>query len=162
MRTARIARMAAVAAVVATLAGCSSEEPAGPAALTAEQTTAEYRAEAADLKLAPGWSWPEEPIEAKAADGLGIVYEPGFGKQAADSHWFCSWADRVLDGSVPPAQREQAKKELPKIRDLNYYTDALAPESRPFFDNILESTELGDLGPLRTEFELNCPKDSAS
>lgn len=162
MSLARNLVVAACLAGVAALTSCGGDEPPGPPALSAADAEAEYRTEAATLTLAPGWSWPEEPVQATASDGLAMVYEPGYGKQAADYHWFCSWSDRTLDGTLPKAQRDKAAKQLPGIRRLYYYTDALPVESRPFIDEVLRSVALGDLARLQNDFRLNCPTRAGS
>jgi hypothetical protein len=147
---------AGIAIASVTTASCSSEEPKGPPTLTAEEATQEYRAEARSLKLAPGAEWPVNPIQSIAEDGVPMIYEPGFGKQAADSHWFCSWSAKALETDATDAQRADAVAELEKIRTTYFYTRALAPESRPVLDKVLASTQLGDFGPLRRDHGLNC------
>lgn len=136
---------------------CSSAEPEGPPTLTALEATSEYLAEAKALTLAPRATWPKTPIAATAEDGVAMVYEPGFGRQAADSYWFCSWSGRALEVGVSDRDRKAAIAQLDKIRDTYFYTTALAPESKPILDKVLASTRLGDLAPLRRDHELNCP-----
>jgi hypothetical protein len=150
-------RTLAFAAAMLCLAGCAeTKNPSLPPALTAAQTTAEYQAEAATLELAPGWSWPKEPIPAKAPDGDDNVYEPGFGKQAADYFWYCSWSARVLDPAVAGADREAALANVVRIKEKYYYITALTDDSKPYLDDVLRSTQLGDYAPLKNDFELNC------
>lgn len=137
--------------------GCGQKEPPGPAALTPQQATDEYRSEAATLALAPKWSWPEQPIEAVAPDGSGMVYQPGFGKQAADNYWYCSWASHALAARPDSKQRTAAITELGRMRSMYYYTTALDPESRPALDQVLKTAALGDMSALRRDVKLNCP-----
>jgi hypothetical protein len=129
-----------------------------PAALSPKQTTIEYRAEAASLRLAPGWTWRAAPVRSLAADGRGIMYEPGWGRQAADYYWYCSWTSRALDQRVGASDRRQALENVLSIRKKYYFTTALAPISRPAFDRVLSEAALGDLRGLRRDYEINCPK----
>ena len=150
-------RTLALAAIILSLAGCAAKNnPSLPPALTAAQTAAEYRTEAATLQLAPGWTWPAEPIAAKAPDGNDNVYEPGFGKQAADFYWYCSWSARILDPAVTETDRKVALDNVVKIKEKYYYLTALADDSKPLMDSVLNSTQLGDYAPLKNDFELNC------
>jgi hypothetical protein len=161
MRRRRLQALAAAAGLVCftgLVTGCSTAEPEGPPTLTAQQATSEYRAEAKALTLAPKVVWPSAPIAATAEDGVAMVYEPGFGRQAADSYWFCSWSGRALEVGVTDTDRKAAVAELDKIRTTYFYTRALAPESKPILDKVLASTRLGDLSPLRRDHELNCPQ----
>lgn len=130
----------------------------GLTALSPKETTREYRAEAASLRLAPGWTWPARPIRSVAFDGRGIMYEKGYGTQAADYYWYCSWAGRALDQAVGSSARREAVAEALRIRDKYYFETALAPVSRPAFDAVLDSAAAGDLRGLRRDYQLNCPK----
>jgi predicted small lipoprotein YifL len=149
-------RTLAVAVALLSLTACSAKEPPLPPALSAAQTVAEYQAEAATLQLAPGWSWPDKPIAEKAADGVDNVYEPGFGKQAADHYWYCSWTSRVLDPAVAAEERQTALANALKIKEKYYYLTALEKDSKPYLDEVLRSGQLGDYAPLKNDFELNC------
>lgn len=149
--------MAGLLLSIGVLSACSTAEPEGPPTLTAQQATSEYLAEAKALTLAPAAAWPKTPIAATAEDGVAMVYEPGFGRQAADSYWFCTWSGRALEVGVSDAERKAAITELDKIRGTYFYTTALAPESKPILDKVLASTRLGDLAPLRRDHEMNCP-----
>lgn len=149
---------AALTAAAVTAAGCAKKEPPLPAALTAAQTVAEYRAEAANLQLSAGWMWPGNPIPANAPDGDANVYEPGFGKQAADHYWFCSWTARTLDATLSPADHQAALAHVLAVKQTFYYTTALVPDSRTYLDTELQDAQLGDFGLLKNDFMLNCPQ----
>lgn len=146
-----------VAAPAAYLATRSSGETTRFVANTPKQARAEYRAEAASLTLAPGWRWPATPIPSTAPDGRGMMYEVGFGRQAADRYWYCSWATRAVDARVGPSARRQAVATAVSLRDTYYFKKALAPESRPFVDDLLARAQRGDLSGLRRDVRLNCP-----
>ncbi len=150
-------RTIVIALAILSLAGCAERRnPSLPPALTPDQTAAEYRTEAATLELAPGWTWPADPVAAKAPDGDGNVYEPGFGKQAADHYWFCSWSSRVLDPATSDADRKAALDNMVKIKQKYYYLTALEADTKSYVDSLLSSTQLGDYAPLKNDFELNC------
>jgi hypothetical protein len=130
-------------------------------ALSLKGTAREYRAEAASLRLAPGWRWPSAPVPSHAADGRGVRYERGWGTQAADFYWYCSWTSRAIDPRVSAPARRSAVGHVLEIRDRYYFTTALAPVSRPAFDRLLTKAARGDVRGLRRDYELNCPKASA-
>lgn len=129
-----------------------------PTALSAEQTMVEYRTEAASLTLAPGWKWPDSPVPSHM-DGDDIMYERGWGKQAADNYWFCSWASRAVNPQVPEAERQQALENVLSIRTKYMYT-IIAANSKPAFDQMLRNAADGNMDDLRRDYELNCPKGS--
>jgi hypothetical protein len=130
--------------------------------LSPDGTADEFRAEAAGLELAPGWTWPAQPVAAVADDGRGIMYEKGWGRQAADYYWYCSWASRTLDPRLAEAERRAALGHVLEVRTTYYFKTALAPVSRPAFEEILMSAEQGDVRKLRRDYELNCPHGAES
>jgi hypothetical protein len=127
-------------------------------ALSLQGTTREYRAEAASLRLAPGWTWPRAPVRRTAGDGRGVRYERGWGTQAADYYWYCSWASRATNPRVDASERRSALEQVLAIRDKYFFKTALAPVSRPAFDHVLDQAVGGDVRGLRRDYELNCPK----
>jgi hypothetical protein len=127
-------------------------------ALSLAGTTREYRAEATSLRLAPGWRWPVSPVPRVASDGRGIRYEKGWGKQAADYYWYCSWTSRAVDPALSAAGRKNALEQVLSIRDKYYFTTALAPNSKPLFNQVLKKAAAGDVRALRRDYELNCPR----
>lgn len=152
-------KIAVCAVIVAIPAGYLVMRPhaSGLTAYTPKRTTRDYRAEAASLTLAPGWRWPQTPIANKGPDGRGMMYERGFGQQAADHYWYCSWASRAVDPKTGTAARQNAVNTAISLRDTYYYKKALAPESRPFVDNLLTRAEHGNLSGLKRDVILNCP-----
>lgn len=87
-----------------------------------------------------------------------MMYERGFGRQAADHYWYCSWAARAVDQRVGTSARRQAVATAASLRKTYYFTTALAPDSRPFVDDLLERAQHGDLSGLRRDVTLNCPR----
>jgi hypothetical protein len=118
--------------------------------------TREYRDEAAGLTLAPGWSWPEEPIPA-TYQGSEVRYELGYGTQAADQFWFCTWAVRAVEARPASADRIDAVRRLQVFRDM-YYFKVLNEKSRPYVDQELRRALAGELDLVRTDVEANCPQ----
>ena len=166
MRVSRLVKLAVPLLFVAALAGYFGERHFADrggkfTALSLQGTTREYRAEAASLRLAPGWTWPRAPVRRKAADGRGVRYERGWGTQAADYYWYCSWASRAIDPRVGASERRSALEQVLAIRDKYFFKTALAPVSRPAFDQVLEQAKRGDVRGLRRDYELNCPKAHA-
>jgi hypothetical protein len=125
-----------------------------------KQTTLEYRGEAAKLTLAPGWRWPSNPIASKAPDHRGMMYERGFGIQAADHYWYCSWASRAVDMRLAPSVRRRAVTVAVSLEDTYYFKRALAPDSRPFVSAFLARAKKGQLAGLKRDVVLNCPRTS--
>ncbi|NEA35149.1 hypothetical protein [Streptomyces sp. SID13031] len=145
-----------------TLSGCggsADSDTAGQDGLKVTEMISEYRAEAATLKLADGWQWPaDKSFMAKTDDGHDVVYQRGFGRQAADRRWYCSWVGKALAGDTKSTGGALA--EALKIRETYYYTTALQAESKTFFEDVLRRASLGDLGPIANDFQQNCDKES--
>jgi hypothetical protein len=148
------------------LAGCARAERAKPPPLRpryvngvlylpATMASREYGVEAARLTLAPGWRWPKSPL-ARFKEREPMYYEVGFGKQAADSYWFCSWAYTALHDTGN--EKQTALKVIPGIRHLYYYTTSLVPPSRVLLNKELIEAQHGHLSRLRTDVTLNCPR----
>ncbi len=150
----RLSLVAVLMTMIVLVASCTEGANEGPPYLTAVEATEEFRSEAAGLTLAPGFEWPAQPIAATAPDGAGMVYEKGFGRQAANHFWYCTWARTALTSEG--AARNAALAQAVQIKDTYYYTTALAFESRPFFDRVLANAELGDLSGLSNDVNLNC------
>jgi hypothetical protein len=127
-------------------------------ALSLRGTAREYRTEAASLRLAPGWTWPRAPVPPVAADGRPMRYEKGWGTQAADFYWYCSWSSRAIDSRVGASARQKALEHVLSIREKYFFKTALALNTKPVFDQMLKSAAHGDLQPLRRSYELNCPR----
>ncbi len=140
--------------LVAGLAGCASA-PDPPTYSVADVTTDEYHAEADRLELAPGWSWPADPIPATYR-GDEIRYEEGYGTQAADQYWFCSWAQQALAAPADSPARGEAVARLVELRDT-YYFEVLHPQSKPYVERELSLAEQGRLRLVRTDVAQNCP-----
>ncbi|QYR23763.1 hypothetical protein KZ483_13230 [Paenibacillus sp. sptzw28] len=126
--------------------------------MTPKQIMVEYRTEAASLTLAPGWKWPDSPVSSHAPDGRDFMYQKGWGKQAADLYWFCSWASRAVNPQLPEAGRQQALEHVLSIRTKYFYTTALAADSKPGFDQMLRNAADGKMDDLRGYYESNFPK----
>ena len=166
LRVSRLVKVIVPLVFVAGLAGYFGERHFADrggkfTALSLQGTTREYRAEAASLRLAPGWTWPRAPVRRTAADGRAVRYERGWGTQAADYYWYCSWANRALDRNVGASERRDALGHVLDIRDKYFFETALAPVSKPAFDQVLKSAAADDLRGLRRDYELNCPKTPA-
>lgn len=122
--------------------------------------TREYFGEARRLALSPGITWPTRPLRY-ASGGSPVFYQRGFGRQAADFYWFCSWA-RVAAGGGHQVQRAQAMLLLPEIKNLPYFTATLSHAGRAFLARAVGRAERGSEQALRTEIRLNCPAESRS
>jgi hypothetical protein len=130
-------------------------------ALSLAGTAREYRTEAASLRLAPGWKWPSAPVPSVASDGRGMRYQRGWGIQAADFYWYCSWSSRVLDPRVAASGRRKALAQVLSIRTKYFFKTALAPNTKPVFDQVLRKAARGDVRSLRRNYALNCPKQAS-
>jgi hypothetical protein len=160
-------RRAVLALFAVALVGCSSpgqlslarpqllpRRIGGVVYLPAAMSAKEFFTESRRLHLAPGWRWPTHPIPSSRND-LPMFYQVGFGRQDADSFWFCSWAATAI--AAPYSAGRQALAELPQIRLLYYYTNALNGSSRIYLDKELYYARHDNLGRLRTDVTLNCP-----
>jgi hypothetical protein len=85
-------------------------------------------------------------------------YQRGWGTQAADFYWYCSWTSRVLEPRVAASARRKALTQVLSIRKKYFFNTALAPNTKPVFDHVLTNAEHGDVRSLRRNYELNCPK----
>lgn len=153
-----------VAVLVSTgLSGCAAtatpREPAyrvvnGETYVPVPPAEREYFDEAAKLKLPDSRQWPAQPF-GMSEPGTPQWYQLGYGRQAADRFWFCSWASVAFLTSDPEVRR-QAVDTAQGILRLYYYTDALAPPDRPQLVNEVTSAQHGDLTALSTDLHLNC------
>ena len=118
--------------------------------------TSEYFAEARRLRLAVGWTWPLDPIQA-VRDGQPVYYQTGFGTQAADSYWYCSWAATALQDSRHEPSERRAVAQLQRIRRLYYFTRSLDKNGRTLLSQELVTATRGNLKLLQRDVTLNCP-----
>jgi hypothetical protein len=131
--------------------------------LTAAQVLVEYRRERRSLVLAPGWHWHRHPsIATVGPDGDPMYYELGYGRAAADHHWFCSWTQRLVSTAPGSSQRDRAYSTLRRVRRLFYYRVALVPMDRHVLDGLLERVGRGDVAPIARDFALNCSREQTS
>jgi hypothetical protein len=128
-----------------------------PNGLTPQQTVAEYRREEASLTLAPQWKWPVAPVPSHMPNGQRIIYQQGWGRQAADLYWFCSWSSVTVNPKAPETLRQQALQHVLSMRTKYFYMYSLAAVSKPGFDDVLNRAAKGDLTELRRFYEANCP-----
>jgi hypothetical protein len=119
-------------------------------------TTREYFTEAGRLRLAAGWSWPAHPVQS-IREGQPVFYQTGFGTQAADSYWYCSWAATALNDSHLKSNERAAVAQLQHIRQLYYFTHSLDRNGRVLLSHELVTAERGDLKLLQNDVTLNCP-----
>jgi hypothetical protein len=126
-------------------------EQYGPAPI-ADQ---EYWREAANLHLAPGWSWPAVPVAA-TEDGHTMMYQLGFGTQSADRHWFCSWASAAIKASVGSAAAREAEQRLLGILHLYFYKTSLVQADRSALRREVVRAGQGQLKLLRQDVDANC------
>jgi hypothetical protein len=145
-----------LAAASVLLTACGQPEAKHPTYSSADVATVEYRAEAAGLTLAPDWTWPQEPIPP-TYQGSEIRYEKGYGKQAADQYWFCSWAVRAVETRAATKEHAEAVQQLQTLPS-KYYFEVLNPHSRPYVLKELQTAREGNLDLVRKDIELNCPE----
>lgn len=151
--------IAAAAAVFRAGAAISSSSARQSKPLTMRQTLAEYRREAAGLRLAAGWRWPADPgLTSKGIDGAPMRYETGYGRTRADALWFCSWASAYLTARPGSFPRRRAVAELQKVRATFFFTTALVPPDRPGFAAMLDGAAAGRSSELGRYSRLNCPR----
>ncbi len=125
-----------------------------PTYSSADVATVEYRAEAAGLTLAPGWTWPGEPIPS-TYQGSEIRYEKGYGKQAADQYWFCSWAVRAVESRPGTKERAEAVRQFQTLPS-KYYFEVLNDHSKPYVLKELRMAREGNLDLVQRDIEQNC------
>lgn len=156
----RLALFSAVIAIVAVSGAALAWD--GPTSTTwsAASAIGEYRNEARNLKLAPGWHWPAKlPFGELGDDGERVSYWKGLGANLADAHWFCSWASRALSSSVPPRARRQALEQLATVRDTASYK-SLIPDERARQDTMIARALRGRTSSLREYAAANCASPS--
>lgn len=154
---------------IVTLSGCGNapqpEEPkyrvvAGATYMPASHAETEYAQESATLHLPPAHTWPAHSIAAThpATAGESAApewYQVGYGRQAADRYWFCSWASTALT-AADTESRTDAVIILGGIFALSYYTDTLDPPSRTLLRQEVTNAQHGNLTALRTDVQRNC------
>jgi hypothetical protein len=146
--------VALLVAAALLLSACGKPADKHPTYSSADVATVEYRAEAAVLTLAPGWSWPDKPIPS-TYQGDEVRYETGYGKQAADQYWFCSWAVRAVERPAGTKERAEAVRQLQTLT-TKYYFAVLNPQSRPYVLKELQTARAGDLALVQRDIEQNC------
>jgi hypothetical protein len=114
----------------------------------------EYAKEAATLQLPAQHSWPQHPMRASEG-GTPDWYQVGYGRQAADRFWFCSWAS-VAVGTADAKLRHDAVETLQGMLRLYYYTVALDAPSRPQPATELATAQRGNLAALSNDLQRNC------
>lgn len=155
----------ALGALGVTSTGCGSD-PATPVLttvivngepyVTPAEASLQYRLEEGRFRLEPSWRWPGRPVK-DVIDGHHMMYQLGFGTQAADWYWFCSWATEAVSPRTPQESRTADVRRLSAIRSTYYFRVALVPRSRPLLSRQLHLASLGRLQSLRRDVRLNCP-----
>jgi hypothetical protein len=165
----QLIRLIPLVLAVIGMAGCSAGLPQvsnsplgaryvyGVRYIPASWATKEYFAEADHLTLAAGSAWPKNPLNS-LRDGDPQMYGVGFGKQAADSYWFCSWSSAALH-APDQIERNDAVRQLLKIRRLYYYTTAAAPALRSLLNKELNRAKKGKMSMLRADVSENCAQN---
>ncbi|KQL54166.1 hypothetical protein AN964_12110 [Heyndrickxia shackletonii] len=125
--------------------------------LTPQQAIEEYKKEAASIKLAPGWQWPDKPpIPSEESDGSKIGFGKGHGKIRADMYWFCSWVDRSIDSKLNESEHQEALENAFTVHSKYFYTSSLTPDSKLGSDQMLQNAKHGNMDEMKQYFELNC------
>jgi hypothetical protein len=118
---------------------------------------AQYFREASRLNLAKDWHWPKRPL-APTFEARPQWYETGFGTQAADRYWFCSWAIEAVAAKPGSKLEWNAIRTLQQIRSLYYYRKTLTKRAGRLFSSELALSDAGRLSELRRDVRLNCPR----
>ncbi|SPB30148.1 hypothetical protein MAJHIDBO_00444 [Propionibacterium freudenreichii subsp. shermanii] len=128
------------------LTGCSSGQKSGN--LDGVAVSEEFSREAASLSWPDGFPIPspryqemDHPTVPGRSPGRA---QPGVGMSDADSAWFCAWEEYYL--ADPSTNAERAVENMRKLRGLHVYQAAGNDGTRAFYDNIINSAELGDAG----------------
>lgn len=138
--------------VALSLVGCASQEEEGPALLSEEEILAEYDAEAANLMLPPGFSFPPMPL-----DGQEGVWQEGCGVVAAQMYWQRAWELEWLEQRGKDPVRETAaldvlRSQVPDAEFMTKYADA---STRSVWAEYIEQAEMGDPGGIQRDVDVN-------
>lgn len=127
--------------------------------LSKDDTGAEYRAEAENWELAPGWEWPGVlGYTGVGPDGTGVAYyERGTGRVDATYYWYCSWGRAALHASTARDEAVAIDKLLNLTETPYYLLGLVFEEDRLYVDRIVEGLATGDLTRLAIDVEANCP-----
>src|SRR5262245_50953106 len=160
MRKRKIRRSATVLVAVVLCSACSPSGNPGQEAITPDAVAREFREEQANLTLAPGWTWPDDPTPARTSniDGKPVVYERGYGIIAADHYWYCSWESYYLSLESHASERRKVYDVLVSVRQTRYYKESLEVQDQAYFDKELEAAGNGDLSMMKEDVDLNCPQ----
>lgn len=127
---------------------CTSNTNSGPVGLGATRIAAEYQSETKLLTLPSGVTFPDKKYDAK------VSYEPGVGRNDADSFWYCKWTGTYLNGSK--SSKAMALSQLQTLKDKYIYTHSYDQSTRAIADKELAAASLGDPGPLGKDYRINC------
>ncbi|MEU7923471.1 hypothetical protein [Micromonospora zamorensis] len=150
-----------VSAFAIAAAGCKAELQTNQHSewIKANQAVAEYRDEAAKLKLAPGWEWPSQVIYDEERHGMEALYGVNTGRIDAAWYWHCSWGRQYL-GETDLAKRAEYLPQVLALRDSAFFKLGLAVEDRPAREDTLNRLASGDVSEFRNIIEVNCPANS--
>jgi hypothetical protein len=127
--------------------------------VTASEATAQYRDEARQLRLAPGWDWPSDLGYEDFVEGDRVMHEANLGRADAAWYWHCSWARRFLN-PISPTDQAASLSEVLKLRTSAYYKWGLDDVERRRRDKILDDAVAGDTKMFKRIIDLNCPERS--
>jgi hypothetical protein len=151
--------LAMAAAAALALAGCGAEDGArtqtvaAPVLVDATQARAEYAAQTRRLDLPEGYSWPSSPpLLREDLVPAGHMFERGVGRQEAEFHWYCAWAQFAL---ARPSHRAPAVDALRSFEQMALWTE-MDQNGRSLFRGIQDSLERGDPTPLAEYRSDNC------
>ncbi|MGD0167353.1 MAG: hypothetical protein ABSC51_08695 [Gaiellaceae bacterium] len=123
---------------------------------SANGVEAEYRSEARQLTLAPGWGWPAELGFDPGTPAEPMHYKAGFGAGQADSRWFCSWATRALAESLPARARRAALEQLATTLRNSALLEGMPPGEREYPKLIVAEALRGKPSDLRQSVSEQC------
>lgn len=148
--------LTAICGIALLAAGCSSGV-SGNRYLSKDETIGEYRAEARNWELAPGWNWPAEPYSGEGPDGKPAVYEQGSAKNDVSFYWFCSWGSTWLEAELSSV-RAAAASRLADVPNSPFYKTLLERDRRFFDEEVLDPIARGDTTRPRAVIITNCQK----
>lgn len=134
-------------------AAVQSADESGSSFMTYDQVVEQYIQSQPEFPLPLGREYPPFP------DGydVGGVYEQPYGTMITFGVYQCAWQSEWLDTRISDESRAGvALNVLMKIADQSVFKQTVAPDSRVYYQSLVEQAALGDPSGIQSFANANC------